>query len=76
MSGQPLAWRWLDTAVFRRRLPKTAEPGAWSPVHDDTALLKRALNALTELEYGNTNKAVAMATAAIAALRERLEVRT
>jgi hypothetical protein len=56
--------------------PVSAAPTRKKRQRDDTALLRRALNALIELEYGYTDKSVAMATAAIAALRERLEVRT
>jgi len=35
---RPCAWRWLDTAVFRKKLPKTAEAGAWGPLYDQAAL--------------------------------------
>jgi hypothetical protein len=32
-QAQPAAWQWLDTGTFRKRLPKTAEPGAWNPLY-------------------------------------------
>jgi hypothetical protein len=56
--------------------PVSAAPTRRRRQLDDTALLRRALNALTELEYGYTDKSVAMATAATAALRKRLEAKT
>ena len=30
---EPRGWQWLDTAVFRKKLPDTAEPGAWHPLY-------------------------------------------
>lgn len=28
----PVAWQWLDTAVFRRKIPPTGEAECWGPV--------------------------------------------
>jgi hypothetical protein len=30
---EPEAWQWLDTAHFRKHLPKDAEPGVWRPLY-------------------------------------------
>jgi hypothetical protein len=30
---EPAAWQWLDTGTFRKKLPKTAERGAWNPLY-------------------------------------------
>jgi hypothetical protein len=32
-QAQPVAWQWLDTAHFRKHLPKDAEPGVWRPLY-------------------------------------------
>jgi hypothetical protein len=30
---EPVAWQWLNTAHFRKKLPKDAERGAWNPLY-------------------------------------------
>jgi hypothetical protein len=30
---EPVAWQWLNTAHFRKKLPKDAEQGAWTPLY-------------------------------------------
>ena len=30
---EPVAWQWLNTAHFRKKLPKNAEKGAWNPLY-------------------------------------------
>ena len=30
---KPVAWQWLTTAHFRKKLPKDAEVGAWNPLY-------------------------------------------
>jgi len=30
---EPVAWQWLNTAHFRKSLPASAEPGAWTPLY-------------------------------------------
>jgi hypothetical protein len=30
---EPVAWQWLDTGHFRKKLPVDAEPGAWNPLY-------------------------------------------
>jgi len=30
---KPVAWQWLNTAHFRKKLPKDAEKGAWNPLY-------------------------------------------
>jgi hypothetical protein len=32
-NQEPVAWQWLNTAHFRKKLPKDAEKGAWNPVY-------------------------------------------
>jgi hypothetical protein len=32
-NQEPVAWQWLTTAHFRKKLPKDAEPGAWTPLY-------------------------------------------
>jgi hypothetical protein len=29
---EPVAWQWLNTAHFRKKLPADAERGAWNPL--------------------------------------------
>ena len=31
--NRPVAWQWLNTAIFRKKLPADAEPGAWNPLY-------------------------------------------
>jgi hypothetical protein len=33
MKQKPVAWQWLNTAHFRKKLPKDAEKGAWNPLY-------------------------------------------
>jgi hypothetical protein len=30
---EPVAWQWLNTAHFRKKLPANAESGAWNPLY-------------------------------------------
>jgi hypothetical protein len=30
---EPVAWQWLNTAHYRKKLPKDAERGAWNPLY-------------------------------------------
>ena len=30
---EPVAWQWLDTAHFRKKLPKDAGDGVWNPLY-------------------------------------------
>ena len=30
---EPVAWQWLDTATFRKNLPKNADRAAWNPLY-------------------------------------------
>jgi hypothetical protein len=32
-QNEPVAWQWLTTAHFRKKLPKDAEKGAWNPLY-------------------------------------------
>jgi hypothetical protein len=31
--SEPVAWQWLDSGHFRKKLPATAETGAWRPLY-------------------------------------------
>ena len=33
VRGEPVAWQWLDTSTFRKRIPASAEPSAWIPLY-------------------------------------------
>jgi hypothetical protein len=33
IEQEPVAWQWLTTAHFRKKLPKDAEKGAWNPLY-------------------------------------------
>ena len=33
IKQKPVAWQWLNTAHFRKKLPKDAEKGAWNPLY-------------------------------------------
>ena len=46
---EPVAWQWLTTAHFRKKLPKDAEKGAWNPLY--THPPKREWVGLTAEEY-------------------------
>jgi hypothetical protein len=45
---EPVAWQWLNTGHFRKKLPVTAEPGVWTPLY--TAPPRREWKSLTEEE--------------------------
>jgi hypothetical protein len=47
-QGEPVAWQWLTTAHFRKKLPKDAEKGAWNPLY--TTPQKRTWVGLTDEE--------------------------
>ena len=32
-QAEPVAWQWLNSAVYRKKLPKFAEAGAWNPLY-------------------------------------------
>jgi hypothetical protein len=33
IEQEPVAWQWLDTAHFRKKLPKDAGDGVWNPLY-------------------------------------------
>ena len=39
---EPVAWQWLDTAHFRKKIPADATPSHWRPLY--TAPLQRKEN--------------------------------
>jgi hypothetical protein len=45
---EPVAWQWLTTAHFRKKLPKDAERGAWNPLYTTPPAAQRQL--LTDAE--------------------------
>jgi hypothetical protein len=45
---EPVAWQWLNTAHFRKKLPANAESGAWNPLY--TRPPRREWQGLTEEE--------------------------
>ena len=44
---EPVAWQWLDTAHFRKKLPKDAGDGVWNPLY---AAPQRTFVGLTDEE--------------------------
>ncbi len=34
----PCGWRWLDSLVFRRKVPSYSTPSEWGPVYDQNAI--------------------------------------
>jgi len=48
---EPVAWQWLNTAHFRKKLPADAEPGAWNPLY--THPPRRDWRGLTEEEISD-----------------------
>jgi hypothetical protein len=52
---EPVAWQWLNTGHFRKKLPVTAEPGVWTPLY--TAPPRREWKSLTEEEIGDVFQA-------------------
>ncbi len=49
---EPVAWQWLNTAHFRKKLPANAESGAWNPLY--TAPPRREWRSLSEEEINET----------------------
>ena len=45
---EPVAWQWLDTAHFRKKLPKDAGDGVWNPLY---AAPQRPWVGLTDEEH-------------------------
>jgi len=45
---EPVAWQWLNTANFRKKLPADAEKGAWNPLYTNPP--RREWRGLTEDE--------------------------
>jgi hypothetical protein len=45
---EPVAWQWLDTTTFRKKLPVDAEEGAWNPLF--THPPRREWRGLTDTE--------------------------
>jgi tetrahydromethanopterin S-methyltransferase subunit H len=54
MENKPVAWQWLDTANFRKKLPKHANKCEWKPLY--TALRDLSDKEVMELaEYHGIN---------------------
>ncbi len=51
---QPVAWQWLNTAHFRKKLPADAEPGAWNPIY--THPPRREWRGLTDEEKADLDE--------------------
>jgi len=68
---EPVAWQWLNTAHFRKKLPADAEPGAWNPLYAHPP--RREWRGLTEkeIERITSNSMLDFARAIEAALKER-----
>jgi hypothetical protein len=49
---EPVAWQWLNTAHFRKKLPANAESGAWNPLY--TTPPRREWRSLSEEEINET----------------------
>jgi len=47
-AQEPMAWQWLGSAHFRKKLPKNADKTAWNPLY--TTPPKRPLVGLTDEE--------------------------
>ena len=45
---EPVAWQWLDTATFRKKIPPTGESECWNPLY--TSPPKREWVGLTDKE--------------------------
>jgi hypothetical protein len=71
--NRPVAWQWLNTAHFRKKMPADAELRAWNPLY--THPPRREWRGLTDEEIdqmaGNTVDAWECARAIEAALKER-----
>jgi hypothetical protein len=69
---EPVAWQWLNTAHFRKKLPKDAEPGAWRALY--TAPPQRQPLTEEEIEQAtgcDRNKPLWIAIADVARAIER-----
>lgn len=53
---RPCGWRWLDSWVFRRKVPSYSTPSEWGPVYDQTAIDTAV--ALAEDRYSDLMTAV------------------
>jgi hypothetical protein len=45
---EPVAWQWLMTAHFRKKLPKDAEKGAWNALYTTPPAAQRPWVGLTD----------------------------
>jgi len=54
VAQEPVAWQWLGSAQFRKKIPKGADKTAWSPLY--TTPPKREWVGLTEKEIAQGNK--------------------
>ena len=48
-AQEPVAWQWLDTATFRKKIPPTGESECWNPVYKSPP--QREWVGLTRNEY-------------------------
>jgi hypothetical protein len=53
---EPVAWQWLDTATFRKKIPPTGESECWNPLYtsppkEQQSCDKREWVGLTQEEY-------------------------
>jgi hypothetical protein len=55
-AQEPVAWQWLNSAHFRKKIPKSANKTEWSSVY--TVPQQRPWVGLTEEEVNNFLKAV------------------
>ena len=54
---EPVAWQWLDTAHFRKKLPKDAGDGVWNPLY---AAPQRTFVGLTDVEIEQAIELISM----------------
>ena len=54
IKQKPVAWQWLNTAHFRKKLPKDAEKGAWNPLY--TTPQQRTWVGLTDAEVADLGR--------------------
>jgi hypothetical protein len=72
-AQEPVAWQWLDSAHFRKKIPKSANKTEWSPVY--TVPPQRPWVGLTEKDFSAINQScltkLQAATSAESILKEK-----
>ena len=70
-AQEPVAWQWLGSAQFRKKIPKGADKTAWSPLY--TTPPKREWVGLTDEEMLHIGVATGLERAAVEMISNKLK---